>query len=60
MGVVGLCAYKPEAQIRAICNENYMVAGLEVLLACIGGGQAQIDTFVDLAENTMCNNLFHA
>jgi hypothetical protein len=40
-------------------DENHVVAGLEVLLASVGRGQAHVDAFVDTTENTMSDYIFH-
>jgi hypothetical protein len=59
-----LCANKPEAQFRPVSivhgNEYNVVAGLEVLRASVGRGEAQVDAFVDTAKYPMSNDcVFH-
>ena len=40
-------------------DEYYMVAGLEVLLARVGRGQAHVDAFVDAAKYPVSYYVFH-
>ena len=40
-------------------DENNVVAGLEVLLASVGRGQAHVDAFVDAAKYPVSDYIFH-
>ena len=53
------CPHKPEAELWPLSNEDYVVTGLEVLLASVVRRNTQVDAFVDATKNTVSDDIFH-